>query len=103
MEKYIRKNKINDVKRMILGELKSIKDYRDRVVSNFIEHVKDQEKKQDFRRVNRKYVFTYKDETGNEIVVPGVLINADKNVMRTDGVIVEALLGRADALDEIFT
>jgi hypothetical protein len=31
--------------------------------------------------------------------VPGIILNVDKHVMRTEGVIVDALLGEGDALD----
>lgn len=34
------------------------------------------------------------------IRVPGVILDVDRNRMRTDGVIVEALLGKGEALDE---
>ncbi len=53
-----------------------------------------------FWHVNTGYVSTYLDPaTGTSIVVPGVILSATKNVLRTEGVIVEALLGQAEALD----
>jgi hypothetical protein len=53
-----------------------------------------------YLRVNRRFTQTYRNEaTGFEASVPGVIISADVNVMRTEGVIVEALLGQANALD----
>lgn len=42
----------------------------------------------------------YVDETGNEITVPGIVLSARKHVMRTDGVVVEALLGQSNGLDD---
>lgn len=50
----------------------------------------------------KKIVSTYKgdtDDEGIEIKVPGIILSANKYTMRTDGVIVEALLGQAEALD----
>ena len=42
----------------------------------------------------------YKDPaTGTEIVVPGVILSAMKNVMRTDGIFCDSLLGDGIALD----
>lgn len=53
-----------------------------------------------YLRVNRRYTQTWRNEaTGFEATVRGVIISADINVMRTEGVIVEALLGQANALD----
>jgi hypothetical protein len=52
-----------------------------------------------YLRVNPDCVSTYTDETGNEITVPGVITNASKVTMRTDGVIVDSLLGQGNALD----
>ncbi len=40
------------------------------------------------------------DDTSREFTVPGVLLHRADLVMRTEGVIVEALLGNGDALDE---
>ncbi len=37
--------------------------------------------------------------TGSEFDVPGIILSADKCVMRTDSLIVEALLGQAEGLD----
>ncbi len=51
-------------------------------------------------RVKRNLTSTYKDPvTGTEFVVPGIIVSADKNVLRTEGIIVDALLGEGDALD----
>jgi hypothetical protein len=52
-----------------------------------------------YQRVNPDCVSIYKDETGNEIAVPGLITNVSKVTMRTDGVIVDSLLGEGNALD----
>lgn len=43
------------------------------------------------------------DDSGREFTVPGVLLHRSDLVMRTEGVIVEALLGNGDALDAYAT
>ena len=53
-----------------------------------------------YLRVRKNLVSTYQDPvTGTSVSVPGVIVAAVKNVLRTDAVIVEALLGQGDALD----
>ena len=37
---------------------------------------------------------------GRTIAVPGIIVSAKKSVMRTEGVIVESMLGQAEALDD---
>lgn len=51
-------------------------------------------------RMRRGLVTEYRDElSGFEVKVPGVVVSVMKNVMRTEGVIVEAMLGEGDSLD----
>jgi hypothetical protein len=79
----------------IPGQLLNMKDYQGKPVSDFVE----QEKALKYWRVKTEKESVYEDVTGNKITVPGVIMSANKYVMRTDGVIVEALLGQGDALD----
>lgn len=54
-----------------------------------------------YLRIRKDLVSRYEDPaTGTQVSVPGVILAVVKNVLRTDGVIVEALLGQGDALDE---
>ena len=41
----------------------------------------------------------YQDETGNKFTVPGIITAVNKHTLRTDAVIVEAVLGQGNALD----
>jgi hypothetical protein len=41
----------------------------------------------------------YEDETGNKFIVPGIITAVNKHTLRTDAVIVEAVLGQGNALD----
>lgn len=99
LDKYVAAAKKKEVKDAILAELLYIRDYQDREHA-FVEEVKLRGAGS-YWRVKKEYVSLYKDAaTGTEIVVPGIILKVTKNVMRTDGVIVEALLGQADALDD---
>src|SRR5215207_7677 len=60
----------------------------------------DDEREPGYLRFRKDALSRFQDETGNDFVVPGIIVNVDKNVLRTDGVIVEALLGQANALDD---
>ncbi len=51
-------------------------------------------------RIKKDYVSQYADPTtGTTISVPGIIMAVKNSVMRTEGVIVDALLGQGDALD----
>jgi hypothetical protein len=50
--------------------------------------------------VRKDYTSLYRDDaTGTQVRVPGIILAANKYVMRTEGVIVEALLGQGDGLE----
>jgi hypothetical protein len=90
------------VRELIEGELSSIFDFRGESRSA-IEHVElpgSDGSAGKYTRVLPDLRSTYSDETGTDITVPGIILSADKNVMRTDGIVVEALLGGGGALDE---
>lgn len=93
------------VKRAIVAELSSIVDHRDHVVS-FVEDFQPRDESgtavgDPYLRARRDLVSGYTSATGaGEIRVPGIILSAQTNVLRTDGVIVEALLGQGEALDE---
>ncbi len=52
-----------------------------------------------YRRFDTTLVGSFTDDRGRTYEVPGVLLKADRRVMRTEGVIVEAMLGNGAALD----
>jgi hypothetical protein len=94
------------VRKAILHQLINVFDYKDRHHS-FVEDVvmKDGEGKDvaysNYLRVKKDYASTYRDDaSGTEIRVQGIITAATKHVMRTEGIIVEALLGQGNALDE---
>jgi len=95
-------SKVLEVRTAILDALSCICDYQDNVHS-FVEERKytDQGTVHSYWRVKKNHTSTYRDEaTGTEIVVPGIILAAQKHVLRTDGIIVDAVLGQGEALDE---
>lgn len=92
---------IAKVKKDILFALSNIIDYKGQVHTDFILKKifnEDAAAKSEFYAVNRKKMSLYEP---NGLSVEGIILNADKNVLRTDGVIVEALLGMSEALGDI--
>ena len=94
-----------EVRNALLHQLTNVFDYKDR------HHVLVEEEPfrdrdgnvvplSNYLRMRKDYTSTYFDEaSGTQITVPGVIMAANKNVLRTEGVIVEALLGHGDGLD----
>lgn len=97
--------KRSEVRNTLLHQLTNVFDYKDR------HHVLVEEEPfrdgdgnvvplSNYLRMRKDYTSTYFDEaSGTQITVPGVIMAANKNVLRTEGVIVEALLGHGDGLD----
>lgn len=97
-EVVVDESKRQEVRSAIIGQLETIVDYKDQL-SSFVEEkvLSDQDR---YLRARKDLVSTYKDEaTGTEIQVPGIILAAMKSVLRTEGIIVEALLGQGDSLD----
>ena len=105
LEKFVRQNRRDEVRHAIINQLNLIFNWEGEPIGNFIE-------KKDlfdmdgnpipgkfYYRINPKLTDTYEDENRNSFIVKGILIKAEKNVMRTDGIIVESLLGGGEALD----
>lgn len=93
------------VKAAIVDQLQHVFDYRGRVhsiveTSEFKDAAGKPIPGSSYLRVKRDYLSTHTDPvTGASVVVPGVILSEDTNVLRTDGVIVEALLGQGESLD----
>ena len=94
-----------EVRNIILHQLTNVFDYKDRhhvLVEE--EPLRDASGKvvplSNYLRMRKDYTSTYVDEaSGTQIKVPGVILAANTHVLRTEGVIVEALLGHGDGLD----
>jgi hypothetical protein len=101
LEDYVVEANRAEAKAALLEELKVVRDYRDTVAPVIEEVPFPGSRNQKYWRFRKDAVSTYEDPaTGTRIDVPGFIIDARKTVMRTDGMIVEALLGQASALDD---
>ncbi|MBV9772335.1 MAG: hypothetical protein JO040_00195 [Gemmatimonadetes bacterium] len=91
----------DEVRNNIVRQLQNVFDYRE-VRHEFVEwHQAASDSSGAYLRVKRDYTSHYHDNaTGTDIVVPGIILAANRYVLRTEGVVVEALLGQGDALDE---
>jgi hypothetical protein len=95
-----------EVRNVLLHQLTNVFDYKDRhhvLVED--EPLKDRNGRivplSNYLRWRKGYTSTHVDEaTGTQITVPGVILAAQTHVLRTEGIIVEALLGQGDGLDE---
>ncbi|HEY0081008.1 MAG TPA: hypothetical protein VGB73_20555 [Pyrinomonadaceae bacterium] len=101
LEEFVVEAKRAEVKTRIVGELSNVFNYRDEAQSFIEKRTLAGVKPFDYYRVKKDTFSTYKDEvTGTTIKVPGVILAANNYVLRTDGIIVEALLGQATSLDD---
>lgn len=95
----------DDVRREIMNVLSNVFDYQDEphcIVEEKVLHDASGVPipNGSYLRVPKGITSTYVDPgTGMEITVPGVILAAMENVMRTDGVVCDAVLGAREALD----
>jgi hypothetical protein len=82
---------LKKIRDTIIGELQNIYDYNDVLATDFITDSKG------YWHVDKNREALYNN---SGISVPGVILAANEYIMRTDGVIVEAVLGQGDALDD---
>jgi hypothetical protein len=88
---------VDEVRKFILDELQGIQDFSGATQPKFIQPLVDGKT----YHVNRDFTTSYKDPTtGTERSVAGIIISARNIVMRTEDVVVEALIGLSPALDE---
>lgn len=101
-------DKHKQIRQVVIDELQNVFDYNNKP-RNLVEEQpliapEGQPpliQSQTYLRLN-KIVSTYKgdtDDEGIEIKIPGIILSANKYTMRTEGIIVEALLGQGEALD----
>ena len=104
LDAYIVPERRAEVRTAIINELKLVRDYQDTVVPVVEEVAYPGSPSRKYWRFRKDVVSRYSDAaTGLEIDVPGFILNSRKLVMRTDGVVVESLLGEANALDDYST
>ena len=95
---------VREVYNQIVFQLMNLYDYQD-VHHGFAEWRELQGadgKPQDrYLRAKKDYVSLYHDAASETTLrVPGIIMAANRYVLRTEGIMVEALLGQGDALDE---
>lgn len=99
LDKYIVQGSRDAVRDEIRDELQTILDFQGNVQTDFVEE-RTIGPNTKYLRVNTDRKSEFIDPiTGTKIDVPGIILSVQKNVIRTEGVIVEALLGVGDALD----
>ena len=97
--------KRNEIRDAILAELGNVFDYQDNPHAVIEDRVLPDNTGAPlgdrYHRVRRDIISQYQDPaTGFGVDVPGIILGATTSVLRTEGVIVEALLGQGEALDE---
>jgi hypothetical protein len=96
LEEYVVEDKRDQVRELIIDSLKSILDFKGAIHNDFVRERSVGGEK--YLTVNSDKTSTFKDEDF-DTTVPGIIVSAKKNVLRTEGVFVEAMLGQAKALD----
>lgn len=95
---------VREVYNQIVFQLMNVYDYQDQHHS-FAEwrelQAPDGRPQDRYLRVRKDYTSVYHDAaSGTFLRVPGIVMAANRYVLRTEGIVVEALLGQGDALDE---
>jgi hypothetical protein len=99
LDEYIVPSRRAEVRQSVLNQLQTVRDHEgaDRP---FVEEI-DLGGGDKYLRVKKDLLFSYIEPvTEQKIDFTGIPTAVDKYTMRTEGVIVEALLGQADALDK---
>lgn len=84
-----------EVRDTIRGILDNVFDYQD-TSQSLIEEVTLGQGPATYLRVRPELV----TRVGDRVTVPGIVLSAETNVLRTDGLVVEALVGQGNALDD---
>jgi len=89
-----------EVRTAIRNQLLNIMNYKDELVP-VIEDKALPNSSETYTRIRRDLVSKHQDPiTSAEFKVPGIILAVSKTVMRTEGVVVEAMLGEGEALDD---
>lgn len=106
LEMTVVEDKRQEVRNTIIYQLMNIFDYQDYRHAFVEEAVLRDETGEaspatNYLRVKKDYYSEYFDEsTGTKIKVPGIILAANQHVLRTEGIVVDAVLGQGEALDE---
>lgn len=91
--------KVAEVRDIVLAQLQTVFDHEDGLVEPPLVEERSLGDGDSYLRFRKELISTYTDETGNKFTVPGAIVAVTKNVMRTEGIIVDAILGQGEALD----
>jgi hypothetical protein len=106
LKEFVLPEKVQEVRDAIINQLISIVDYKGDKVADFVKKVSLTNTSnppievRNYYKINRDFISSYLDPaTQTKRDLPGVLLSVNKYVLRTEAVIVDALLGKGDALD----
>ncbi|WP_433185362.1 hypothetical protein [Actinoallomurus sp. CA-150999] len=94
--------KVAEAREAITRELQKIVDVSGEARQDFVQTVSltgADGQAVSYLRVTPGYTSTYTADDGSTHTVPGIVVGADSHVLRTDGVVVDSVLGDGDALD----
>ena len=97
LDEVIKPTKQAEVRGIILEQLSAVRDH----VGNSMDVKREitVAPGDTYLQFNTDLATTFEDKQGREYEIPGVLLKTDYLTMRTEGVIVEAMLGNGQALD----
>ena len=97
LDEVIKPTKQAEVRGIILEQLSAVRDH----VGNSMDVKREitVAPGDTYLQFNTDLATTFEDKQGREYEIPGVLLKTDYFTMRTEGVIVEAMLGNGQALD----
>lgn len=102
----LRPDQIQGVRDGLIRELQAITDLNGDAQPGFVETVAlpaPDGRTVTYPRIAPGFTSAYTATGGGVHTVPGVLVGADEHVLRTDGVLVDAVLGDGNALDDYST
>jgi hypothetical protein len=106
LEEFVLPEKRQEVRDAIINQLISIADYKGDKVADFVKKVSLTNTSnppieiRNYYKINRDFISSYLDPaTQTKREIPGVVLSVNNYVLRTEAVIVDALLGQGDALD----
>ncbi|MFI6992841.1 hypothetical protein [Nonomuraea wenchangensis] len=94
---------LDAVRTEVLAQLATIADHTGRIRDDLVEIVPADGDRLAHARVRPGITSSYTGPDGRTHTVPGVIVTAGEQVLRTDGVTVDAFLGEGDALDAYST
>lgn len=104
LDEVVKENHRSAARTAVTDSLQTILDHEGTSHTNFIVDRQVDPQLPPYKRVNKEKMSEYADPiTNSNFKLPGIIMAVTKNVMRTEGVIVEAILGEGSALDHYST